>query len=129
LSHGEAIAAIQDAHLASFLPKVKVREMAALAAGDSAVVIVDARPANAFASGHIPRAINIPYDTESKECMRLLGPTPRESRIVVYCHSNGCGFSETLARRLLSCGFSRVELFRGGWVEWQGFSFGDARSS
>jgi phage shock protein E len=54
----------------------------ALAAGGARVV--DVRTPQEFASGHVPGAINIPYDEMGKRAAEI-GPTT--TRVVVYCRS------------------------------------------
>jgi rhodanese-related sulfurtransferase len=50
---------------------------------DSSVTLVDVLPAESFASGHIPGAINIPDENIASEASKLL-PDPL-AQIVVYC--------------------------------------------
>jgi len=119
LTHRESIAAIQDSHLAAFLPRVRAREMAELANGAREGVILDARLPDDFKAGHIPGAVNVPYGSDADECARALSGVPRDARIVIYCQSNGCSYSERLARTLRVAGLLRIALYREGWIEWE----------
>jgi 3-mercaptopyruvate sulfurtransferase SseA len=82
-----------------------------------AAIIVDARPAGAFARGHIAGAINLPVETALTEPDTLLrlpaGPNP-----IVYCDSNGCLASVRLARLIKETTGRNVSVYSGGWNEW-----------
>jgi phage shock protein E len=75
--------------------------------------LVDVRTAEEFASGHIPTAVNIPYDV-------ILDKPPTEDKsalIVVYCRS---GSRSAMAyRSLKGAGYTNVVNF-GGIGKWQG---------
>ena len=96
-------------------------------------LLIDARPPEGYAAGHIPGARNRPWstdvvpagqpgaggfrpDAEVKAEMESLGAT-RDRPIIVYCNS-GHQASEvyfTLANRL---GYGDVRLYNGSWLEW-----------
>ena len=38
--------------------------------------------------------------------------------LVVYCGDPGCGDSEQLAYDLKDLGFTKLYVFKGGWLEW-----------
>lgn len=46
--------------------------------------LVDARPAGAFISGHIPTAVSLPFDTFQDNCATIL-PGDKERLLVFYC--------------------------------------------
>ena len=50
-------------------------------------IFVDARPANQYASGHIPGALNLPYIWREFETAfkRVEKQLPRDKLIIVYC--------------------------------------------
>lgn len=76
-------------------------------------VLVDVRTPEEYASGHIPGAVNIPYDT-------IAGNPPtkeKDSLVIVYCRS---GNRSGIAKKTLdSLGYSRVENF-GAVGRWRG---------
>lgn len=90
-------------------------------------VIIDARTAEEFASGHIPGAVNIPAAANFDENGALLpieelytlyfdaGITP-DLTVIVYCAS-GIRASST-ALTLSSLGFWSVQVYAGSWPEW-----------
>jgi rhodanese-related sulfurtransferase len=118
LSSPPAIAAIQDSHFGTFLPKVKTEAMAALVETPG-VAIVDARFPRDFQAGHLKGAISIPVDSSPESCEKAMAAVPKEYRLVVYSHSNGCHFGEEVAKVLISIGYRNILLYRGGWVEWK----------
>lgn len=78
-------------------------------------VLVDARGHDAFASQHIPGAINIPSDDAARLATDVLA---RDQAIVAYCSDLDCSASPTLAGKLVDLGFSDVTDFAGGLEEW-----------
>jgi rhodanese-related sulfurtransferase len=56
--------------------------------------LLDVRTPQEFASGHIPRAVNIPVD----DLRSRLGELPRDQEIVAYCQVGQRGY---LATRVL----------------------------
>lgn len=118
LSSIQAINAIQDRHLSSFLPSVSIVEVeSVVSAVDS--TIVDARLPEHFAIGHIPNARNLPVTSGPKKFEGFLKDVPKERRLVVYCQSNGCPWSAIVAKKLMELGYADVRLYRGGWTEWE----------
>jgi rhodanese-related sulfurtransferase len=118
LSSQPAIAAIQDSHFGSFLPKVKTEEMTQLL-DMPGVSVVDARLPNDFKAGHLKGAINVPVGSNPKQCQEAMASVPKEFRIVVYSHSNGCPYGGQVAKKLFALGYRNILLFNGGWVEWE----------
>ncbi len=96
---------------------------------DSAVVIVDARPPEDYAAGHIPGAVNVPYPqnaasepprvwkpaTELRAMYEALGVSP-DKRIIPYCRTGVRSSVTDFTLRLL--GYEDVALFTGSWNEW-----------
>lgn len=120
LSDPAAVAAVQEAHLAGFLPKVTAKEAARLLASN--VTVVDARPAADFVSGHLEGARNIPPLSSDADCEKGLADVSREDPILIYCSSNGCQYSEDVARKLRTLGYRNITLFPDGWLGWQQYT-------
>jgi rhodanese-related sulfurtransferase len=118
LSAPRAVAAIQDMHLGDFLRKVNVEEVPKLLDSEG-VTIVDARLPQDFAAGHLARAINLPPSSSAERCQQALAGVPTSSRILLYCQSNGCLYSEIVARKLIALGYSNILYFRDGWISWE----------
>jgi rhodanese-related sulfurtransferase len=87
---------------------------------EKAALFVDARDPEEYDSGHIPDAVNIPYDrTTLPEYQRIISKLNKNRRIVVYCNTHLCSVSDTCAEELIYQGFSRIVIAEGymQWVE------------
>jgi rhodanese-related sulfurtransferase/DNA-binding HxlR family transcriptional regulator len=82
--------------------------------GRGDVVLVDVRPTEEFAAGHIEGARSIPLD----ELERRLAELPAERDIVAYCRGPFCAYAHEAVRRLQVAG-RRARRFEDGWPEWQ----------
>jgi rhodanese-related sulfurtransferase/predicted transcriptional regulator len=78
------------------------------------VVLVDVRPAEEFAAGHIEGARSIPLD----ELERLLAEAPADREVVAYCRGPFCAYAHEAVRRLRAAGRPARRLAEG-WPEWQ----------
>ena len=76
--------------------------------------ILDVRPEDEFALGHLPSALNIPL----RELEARLGEIDPKQEIVAYCRGPFCLFSEEAAKLLSSRG-RRVSKLLDGVAEWQ----------
>jgi rhodanese-related sulfurtransferase len=83
------------------------------------VILIDVRSEGEFNEGHIPGAMNIPYENITEYFQRLTDNVPLTSAVVCYCRSVTCDLSDRLAQELRLMGYDNVRLFRGGWEEWQ----------
>jgi rhodanese-related sulfurtransferase len=86
--------------------------VARLAEGD--VVLIDVRPAEEFAAGHIDGARSIPLD----EVEQRLAELPGDAEIVAYCRGPFCAYAHEAVRRLRDSGRSARRL-EEGWPEWR----------
>jgi rhodanese-related sulfurtransferase len=82
------------------------------------IVVIDARAAEEYESGHIPGAINAPYEGLSEHYNELTRNLPLDAMVVCYCRSVTCDDSENLARELKFMGYRYVVTYRGGWDDW-----------
>jgi len=81
-------------------------------------VIIDARGLGEFAEGHIPGAINIPYDELPSYLETLQLEAPVDQPVVCYCRGPLCDLSHSLATELRLMGYQDVKVFKGGWEHW-----------
>lgn len=86
-----------------------------LMADGKALMIVDVREPELFAAGHIPGAINIPYDDAKPRIVSELSP---QDRIVFVCHGGPMG--DELGLLLVGRGFGSVHNLNGGMKKWKG---------
>ena len=78
------------------------------------VVILDVRPAEEFAAGHIPGALSVPLDQLDAALSRL----PKRARIVAYCRGPYCVLAPQAVQRLRAKGFTASRLV-DGMPEWR----------
>lgn len=120
LSDQEAIAAVQERHIADLVPHVSYEVLQAeLSTGQ--ILLIDARHHRDFEAGHLPNAINFPADKTATEARlsEMFARFPKSTPVVIYCQSEGCNFDEYVGRLFHSAGFSNLRFFVGGWSEWQ----------
>ena len=77
--------------------------------------IIDVREPELFSEGHVPGAINIPYEVSRDRVLKELAPN---ERIVFICHSGPMG--DKLGRLLKSKGYSDVYNLDNGMRKWRG---------
>jgi rhodanese-related sulfurtransferase/DNA-binding transcriptional ArsR family regulator len=95
------------------LEPVSRKELARRLRAKTAVVL-DVRPEDEFALGHLPGALNIPM----KELKRRLAELPRDQEIVAYCRGPYCVFSFEAVALLRRRGFL-VRRLEDGFPEWK----------
>jgi DNA-binding transcriptional ArsR family regulator len=83
-----------------------------LAKGD--IVLVDVRPAEEYAAGHIEGARSIPLE----ELEQRLAELTDDAEIVAYCRGPFCAYAHEAVRRLRCSGRSARRL-EEGWPEWR----------
>jgi rhodanese-related sulfurtransferase len=82
--------------------------------GRGEIVLVDVRPAEEYAAGHIEGARSIPL----AELERRLAELPADREIVAYCRGPFCAYAHEAVRRLRDAGREARRL-EDGWPEWQ----------
>ena len=88
---------------------------ALLSAPPANALILDVRTTDEFASGHVPGAINIPYDEVGMRVEEL--GSDRDRTVVVYCESGGrAGKAEAT---LLASGFTDLVHLEGDMRAWR----------
>ncbi|MBI1910449.1 MAG: rhodanese-like domain-containing protein [Deltaproteobacteria bacterium] len=80
------------------------------------IVIVDVREPELFAKGHVPGAINIPYDYGAHT--RILKELAPKDRIVFICHGGPMG--DELGQILTKNNYTQVYNVAGGMRKWKG---------
>jgi len=78
------------------------------------VTVLDIRPEEEFAAGHLPNAINIPPD----ELTQRIGELDNNQTIVAYCRGPYCLFSYDAVTLLKEKGYTAQRL-EDGYPEWQ----------
>jgi rhodanese-related sulfurtransferase len=85
--------------------------IARLSRGDA--VLVDVRPAEEYAAGHIDGARSIPID----ELERRLAELPEDREVIAYCRGPFCAYANDAVRTLERSG-RRARRLDEGWPEW-----------
>jgi rhodanese-related sulfurtransferase len=79
------------------------------------VHFIDARESKLYGEGHIPGAVNIPFEhLAEQEAIAI----PKDDLVVLYCDGGDCHLSNDLAAYMLEGGWKRVAVYEGGWAEW-----------
>lgn len=82
---------------------------------DKSVLLLDVRPEDEFAQGHLPGALNIPFGQLGKRLAKL----PKKAQIVAYCRGPYCMLSFEAVAALRAKGFDARRL-EDGYPEWKG---------
>ena len=78
------------------------------------VTVLDVRPSEEYAAGHVPGAINIPI----QELEKRLGELPKRREIVAYCRGPYCLMSFEAVAKLRKKGL-RARRLEAGLPEWR----------
>lgn len=78
------------------------------------VIVLDVRPEDEFAAGHLPQAVNIPL----RELARRLRAIPKNREIVAYCRGPYCVLAFEAVALLRDRGF-KVRRLEDGYPEWR----------
>jgi rhodanese-related sulfurtransferase len=81
---------------------------------DDLVTVLDVRPEDEFALGHLPGALNIPL----AELERRLGELPKSRDVIAYCRGPYCVLSFEAVAALRARGY-RVRRLEDGYPEWK----------
>lgn len=80
------------------------------------ITVIDVRTPAEYSAGHVPGAINIPYDVIGKRLADI--PTAKDKPVLLYCHSGRRAAKAEAA--LTQAGYSQLYHLKGdmmGWVE------------
>jgi rhodanese-related sulfurtransferase len=106
---------LEQQHLAREITGDELLEIA----GDGITLILDARNPEDYEAGHIPGAVNFPYEQFEayypSVSGRLLFP---EQPIICYCEGGECTLSHDLASELYTMGYTNVYVLIGGFEQW-----------
>ncbi|CAN7767873.1 metalloregulator ArsR/SmtB family transcription factor [Variovorax sp. LjRoot84] len=78
------------------------------------VVVLDVRPADEFASGHLPHARSLPLN----ELKKKLAELPKDTPVVAYCRGPFCLMARDAVELLRKKGYKAFRL-RDGVAEWR----------
>jgi rhodanese-related sulfurtransferase/DNA-binding transcriptional ArsR family regulator len=78
------------------------------------ITVLDVRPAEEYAAGHVPGAINVPVDRLEK----FLSKLPKRKEVLAYCRGPYCLMSFEAVEKLRKRGFKAKRL-ENGYPEWR----------
>ena len=78
------------------------------------VLVVDVRPAEEYAAGHLPGAVSAPLE----DLARHIKSFPKNRELVVYCRGRYCAYSHVAVELLRKRGFQARRL-EDGLPEWE----------
>src|SRR6516162_7484696 len=81
---------------------------------DDLVTLLDVRPRDEFAAGHLPQAVNIPL----RDLPRRLRELPRDREVIAYCRGAYCVLAFEAVALLRKRGFTAMRLEQG-FPEWR----------
>lgn len=81
-------------------------------------IVIDARGEHEYDKGHLPGAINVPYDMFVEYQSVLDEQVPYDAPVIVYCTSVSCDLGEKLILELRLMDYQHIVLYPGGWDEW-----------
>lgn len=81
-------------------------------------LFVDARKPEEFAELHVPGAVNLPPSKLKNRDNPAVANFAKDRSIVVYCGEVHCDLALKVAEKLQDLGFTRVQVFLGGFKSW-----------
>jgi rhodanese-related sulfurtransferase/DNA-binding transcriptional ArsR family regulator len=114
-THQEAVAELITSYLKQrdALEPIPADELLARAR-DGLVTVIDVRPPQEYAQGHLVGALNVPLDQlESR-----FGELPEDREVVAYCRGPWCVLSFEAVARLREAGF-QARRMKDGLPEWR----------
>lgn len=101
------------------LPVAEVDLTTAISLRAQGAVFVDARPAGAFADGHVEGALHLPARGDAPDAAAIVERLARAPAVVVYDADGACAQARHLASWLRDRGISSPRVLLGGFPEWQ----------
>ena len=108
-----ASAALAEDPESTKAPSISAAELHALGESGEAPVVIDVRTSDEYASGHIPGAINIPFDQIAQRIAEIETP----QGVALYCMVGPRARKGESA--LLAAGYKKVLHLEGGLAAWQ----------
>ena len=112
--HDSTVAAVVEKHLGSRDAGIADLDVIRSLIADPRVALLDTRPSEEYAAGHLPRAINAPLGLLKTGKVTL----PRSKRYVAYCRGPYCTFADEAVAILQQRGFDAMRLALGP-MEWE----------
>jgi len=108
-----AVAAFAEDPATTLAPSIGVTELSAQRESGPAPVVIDVRTPEEYAAGHVPGAINIPFDQVAER----IGEVDAPHGVALYCMMGPRARKGESA--LLAAGYESVFHLEGGLAAWQ----------
>ena len=108
-----AVAAFAEDRGSTKAPGISAAELHAQRESGAAPVVIDVRTAEEYASGHVPGAVNIPFDQVAQRIAEIDAP----HGVALYCMVGPRARKGESA--LLAAGYGPVLHLEGGLAAWQ----------
>ena len=95
---------------------ITAEELKAKIARSEPLAILDLRAESSYAQSD--KAIQGSLHTKVRKVVTRLRDTPRDKEVVTYCACPSDEAATIAARSLISSGFKRVRVLKGGWNAW-----------
>ena len=118
LRNPAAVADVRANHVQPPLTRLDLAGFNSLRA-EAGTVVVDARPHNAYAAGHIPGAVSLPINASRFDRSEVLARIAGDPKVILYCQNTSCPWAEIVAGDLAARGFGALYVYPGGWKEWR----------
>ena len=82
-------------------------------------IFADARPLEAFESGHIKGALHLDPSEFDQWSDRVFAYASADATIITYCEGPHCQLSRELGEKLMWLGFENVTYLQDGWEMWK----------
>ncbi|MDY6904560.1 MAG: rhodanese-like domain-containing protein [Thermodesulfobacteriota bacterium] len=82
-------------------------------------IFADARPADAYAEGHLPGAVSMPVYEIEDYIFSFLDTYATDMTIITYCSGINCTDSHFLSEELAAAGYEDIRIFAEGMEKWQ----------
>ena len=85
--------------------------------------LVDVRVEAAFGEGHLPGAYSFPFYRFDEIQDQFVSQFNKDTQLLVYCSGVDCKDSHRFAARLKALSYKKVNVYAGGFREWQEMGF------
>jgi phage shock protein E len=113
LAAGLAVAAFAEDAGSAKAPSISATDLSAQRESGVAPLVIDVRTPAEYASGHVPGAVNIPFDQVAKRIAEVDAP----NGVALYCMVGPRARKGESA--LLAAGYESVFHLEGGLAAWQ----------
>jgi rhodanese-related sulfurtransferase len=94
---------------------IGIEKILELEANQEPYILIEVLSPDSYAKGHLPHAINIPYEKIDEEAPKL----DKSKTIVTYCNGYTCSASTDAAKKFMELGFKKVYDFKMGKPGWE----------